>query len=261
MSITYIKKIKKIIVFYQTIFYNHFMNLYKEPLSRFLISYNLCSQRSAKNFVKNNEVVVNGNSIKDASFLVDTENDTVIVGGKILPQVKHKYIMLNKREGVECSTVSDSHKTVYDLLKGNFNETELYKLKCVGRLDNNTSGLLLLSTNGTFVNQLTSPENEVEKTYFVKLRDSITDKKSYVLKAEKGIEIPPENKSPAFISKSAFIKWLSDDSLEITVTEGKFHEIRRIFSALGNYVVKLKRLKMGDFILDETLNEGEFKFL
>ena len=82
-----------------------------------------------------------------------------------------------------------------------------------------------------------------------------------LLKAEKGIEIPPENKSPAFISKSAFIKWLSDDSLEITVTEGKFHEIRRIFSALGNYVVKLKRLKMGDFILDETLNEGEFKFL
>ena len=156
------------------------MNLYKEPLSRFLISYNLCSQRSAKNFIKNNEVVVNGNSIKDASFLVDTENDTVIVGGKILPQVKHKYIMLNKPEGVVCSTVSDSHKTVYDLLKGNFNETELYKLKCVGRLDNNTSGLLLLSTNGTFVNQLTSPENKVEKTYFVKLRDSITDKKSYV---------------------------------------------------------------------------------
>lgn len=237
------------------------MNLYKEPLSRFLISFNLCSQRSAKNFVKNNEVLVNGNSIKDASFLIDTENDIVKAGGKILPQVKHTYIMLNKPEGVVCSTVSDSHKTVYDLLKGKFDETELYNLKCVGRLDNSTSGLLLLSTNGTFVNQLTSPENNVEKTYFVKLQDPVADKESYLLKARKGIEIPPEKKSPSFISKPAFIKWFSDNTLEITVTEGKFHEIRRIFSALGNYVVKLKRLKMGDFILDESLNEGEFKVL
>lgn len=232
----------------------------KEPLSRFLIFNKLCSQRSTKNFVKNNEVTVNRKLIKDASFLIDTENDSIEVNKKILPSVKHVYLMINKPEGVVCSTVSDSHKTVYDLLKRNFDEQKLYALKCVGRLDNDTSGLLLLSTNGTFVNQLTAPENNVEKVYRVKLRDPVNDKDAYTINAEKGIIIPPEKKSPSFVSKPAFIKWLSDDTLEITVTEGKFHEVRRIFSALGNFVIKLKRIRMGDFLLGD-LEEGDYKIL
>lgn len=237
------------------------MEFSKESLSRFLIAHNLCSQRSAKNFLKNNCVCVNNVHVSDASFLTDSEKDEVSVNGKIIPSVKHICVMLNKPCGFVCSSVSDSHSTVYDLLKGKIDIPDVCDLKCVGRLDNDTSGLLLLSTNGSFVKSLTDPQNEIEKTYFVRLRDSVSDKDAYIKMAASGIEIPPEKKSPGFKSRPAVLKWLTDDSLEITVTEGKFHEVRRIFSALENHVVELKRIRIGNFVLDEKLKEGEFKVL
>lgn len=235
------------------------MTSLKEPLSRVLINQKLTSQRSAKNFIKNNEVLINGTRIFEASFPVDSEKDEVIVNSKKLSPVIHQTLMLNKPRGVVCSTVSDSHCTVYDLLKRKFDGPDLFKFKCAGRLDCDTSGLLILSTNGTLIKVLTDPQNNVEKKYYVKLRDAVSDKKLYSEKIAAGIEIPPEKKSPGFTSRSAKLEWISCDEVFITVTEGKFHEVRRIFAALDNQVMELKRIQMGDFFLDENLREGEIK--
>lgn len=238
------------------------MEFTKEPVSRFLINSSVCSQRNAKNFIKNNEVLINGIRISESSFLIDSENDVVTVNKKRIPSVKHTYLMLNKPQGVVCSTVSDSHSTVYDLLRGKIPEYIIDRLKCAGRLDSDTTGLLLMSTNGSFVNALTDPDNKITKTYSVKLRDKVNpqEQNEYSKIVSLGVKIPPEKKSPAFTSKPAELKWISEDSVEITVTEGKFHEVRRIFSALGNFVIELKRLSMGDFLLGELL-EGEVKAL
>lgn len=235
------------------------MTSLKEPLSRVLINQKLTSQRSAKNFIRNNEVLINGMRIFEASFPVDSEKDEVIVNSKKLSPVIHQTLMLNKPRGVVCSTVSDSHCTVYDLLKRKIDGPDLFKFKCAGRLDCDTSGLLILSTNGTLVKVLTDPQNNVEKKYYVKLRDAVSDKKLYSEKIAAGIEIPPEKKSTGFTSRSAKLEWISCDEVFITVTEGKFHEVRRIFAALNNQVMELKRIQMGDFFLDENLREGEFK--
>lgn len=238
------------------------MEFTKEPVSRFLINSLICSQRNAKIFIKNNEVLVNEKRVIESSTLIDSENDVVTVNEKIIPAVKHTYLMLNKPKGVVCSTVSDSHTTVYDLLKGKLADQIIVKLKCAGRLDCDTTGLLLMSTNGSFINALTDPDKKIQKTYIVKLRDKVNldQQKIYSKNAALGLKIPSEKKSPEFISKPAHLNWISEDCVEITVTEGKFHEVRRIFSALENFVVELKRVRMGDFSLEE-LSEGEIKVL
>lgn len=234
---------------------------FKESLSRILINQKICSQRCAKNFIKKNEILVNGEKIDDSGFLIDSENDEIFVNGVKLQKIHHIYLMMNKPCGVVCSTKSDSHKTVFDLLREKLPKLDLTNLKCVGRLDSDTSGLLLFSTNGTFVKEMTAPEKKVEKTYFVRLKNFVSakEKDEYSKKIENGFLLNPEKKSPAFFCKSAKISWISDKTLEITVTEGKFHEVRRIFSTLGNSVVELKRIKIGDFVLDKNLHEGEIK--
>lgn len=249
-------------MYYHILIYTLFV-IYRESLSRFLISHKCCTQRNAKQFIKNNYVTVNSKLEKEASFSVDSYNDRIELNGIKLPSVNHIYIMLNKPCGVVCSKVSDSHKTVFSLLENIHGEVFFEKLKCVGRLDCDTKGLLLFSTNGSFINDMTSPLKEIQKTYYVKLAQKTDEKLRhlYFEKIAKGFLLKAEKKSPAFITKPASIEWLSDFELNITVTEGKFHEIRRIFFALGNFVIELKRLSMGNFILDENLKEGQFKFL
>lgn len=264
------------------------MFTYPETLGRVLIHHKLCSQRTAKKFVEKNQILVNGSPVVSVGAFINVEQDELSVNGKIFPCYNHFYLMMNKPLGVVCSTVSDSHKTVFDLLNHNQNfknrldkiinnpdgefsssisfsntETVLQNLKCVGRLDSDTSGLLLFSTNGTFVNAMTAPENNVSKKYFVRLRHSVPAHKQseYCAKIEKGFLLPAEKKSPAFVSRPGKASWLSDSTLEITVTEGKFHEVRRIFSGLGNFVVELKRVGFGEFVLPQELNKGEIKFL
>ena len=176
---------------------------------------------------------------------------------------KYFYFLMNKKAGEVCSTVSDSHKTVYE----NFPKDALFsgkaKLHSVGRLDCDTEGLLIFTNDGKLSNFLTRPENKIEKTYFVRLRDFLTTEKQreYSEKVKNGVILPPEKKSPEQKSLGAKLEWISENECEITLIEGKFHEIKRIFRSLENEVVYLKRIKFAGIEIDENLEKGKWRNL
>ncbi len=172
---------------------------------------------------------------------------------------------MNKPCGYVCSAVSDSHKTVYELLPEALqklvrNAKRGERLHTVGRLDCNSSGLLLFTNDGKFSDRLTRPQNKIEKCYQLILRDEVDDiqKKEYEKRLSKGILLPPEKKAPEEVCQSAGITFLTDKTCRITVTEGKFHEVRRMMLALGNRVEALQRISFGPYTLPENLKEGDY---
>lgn len=237
--------------------------LFSEPLSLVFVQNKFCSKRSVKTFFKNNLICVNQKKVSEPKTLINIADDVISVNGKTLNFLQHIYVMMNKPRGAVCSTVSDSHKTVFDLFKGHFSDSEIKRLKCAGRLDCESTGLLIFSTNGSFVNKITSPENKIKKTYYVKLQKKVLPdlQTEYSRKAMTGIFIPPEKKSDGFFLKDAQIEWLTEDSCNVIISEGKFHEVRRLFLALDNYVIELKRVQTGGIKLDENLCPGQFKIL
>ncbi len=181
----------------------------------------------------------------------------------------HIYLMMNKPLGAVCATASDSHTTVYSFLdddkkKQASSAPRGCRLHTVGRLDSESSGLLLLTTDGRFSHHITSPESAIKKTYLVTLKtpvDTAAGQENYIKKCAAGLPLPPDHKAPEDHSAPAHLEWLSATQCRITVTEGKFHEVRRIFLALGNEVVSLKRLAIGALTLDENLAPGQWRKL
>lgn len=238
--------------------------LFCEKLSRVLINYKFCSERSVSTFFKNNQIFVNHIKITDSGFMVDSGTDEITINEKSLEKSQNHYYLMNKPKGFVCSTTSDSHKTVYSLFSPELLQPEnLGKLHSVGRLDCDTTGLLLFTTNGNFSHILSNPKSDIKKKYYVKLEKEITEKDFciYTQKCKKGIFIKEEKKSPSFISKPSELEWISKNECFITVTEGKFHEVKRIFNALGNSVIELERKSMGCFILEDSLKPGEYRHL
>lgn len=176
---------------------------------------------------------------------------------KSIPPKNPVYLIMNKPKGYVCSTVSDRHKTVYELLP------EEYKhLNTVGRLDSETTGLLIFTNDGMYNHQLTSPENHISKTYEIILEKEVTEKEQedYKNQAEKGILLPAEKKAPEYFAKDMHLEWISTKKCLLTIKEGKFHQVRRTFIALGNKVLELKRIKIGNLEL-KSLQEGEITLI
>lgn len=245
-----------------------------EPVDHILVRAGFCSDRSFKTFIKTHKVQIKRNgasfkaevlvAVEDRNLCADSDLDTILVDGKEIQIPEHLYILLNKPEKVVCSRVSDSHKTVFDFLSEEIRNHAFYeKLHVAGRLDSDSRGLVLLTTNGKFSSSLSKPETHVDKTYSVKLRDSVSRKlqKEYKDAFKKGMDLPPEKKGKAFRTKPATVIFPEgdfSDSAKVTVSEGKFHQVRRMFAALGNEVVDLKRMAIGEIELPENLGEGEF---
>lgn len=182
---------------------------------------------------------------------------------KHIPKIKF-YFLMNKKSGFVCSTVSDRRQTVYVAFpKDILADENGAKLHSVGRLDADTEGLLLFTNDGKLSDFLTRPQNKIEKTYLVGLKNSVSssEQKNYAKKAENGLVLPPEKKAGEQKSGGAKIDWLNENECKITLTEGKFHEVKRIFRALGNEVVFLRRIKMAGLVLDESLKSGEYRTL
>lgn len=171
------------------------------------------------------------------------------------------YFLMNKAAGQVCSSVSDSHPTVYEQFPPQLLESNGAKLHSIGRLDCDTEGLLLFTNDGKLSDFLSRPENKIEKTYFVRLKNSVTknQRKEYCRLAKSGLILPAEKKAPEQNSAGAKIEWLGATECKITVTEGKFHEIKRIFRALGNEVTYLKRIRFAALELDESLGAGKWR--
>lgn len=169
---------------------------------------------------------------------------------------------MNKAAGTVCSTVSDRRRIVYEA----FPQSVLIdengaRLHSVGRLDADTEGLLLFTNDGKLSNFLTRPESKIEKTYLVELASPVceAEQKIYAEKAAAGLVLPAEKKACEQKSGGARILWRGETECEISLCEGKFHEVKRIFRALGNEVKKLKRIKFAGLALPEDLGAGDFR--
>ncbi len=178
------------------------------------------------------------------------------------------YIIMNKPEGYVCSAVSDSHKTVYELLPSEFQELVQNakrgeRLHTIGRLDCNTSGLLIVTNDGIFSHNISAPEKHINKIYEVELKNSVLKEEQiiYQKKAFQGIVLPAEKKYGEQKSSPMTITFKSESKCFIELSEGKFHQVKRTFSALGNEVINLCRIKIGKLELNKNLKPGDYKIL
>ncbi len=217
-------------------------------LQVFLSRSGISSRRASKNIISSGRIKVNGKKVFSVSFKIDPEKDKVFLDDRTIAPKEKVYIMLNKAKGV-TTTKSDpfADKTVMECLPYEFRH-----LNPVGRLDKDTTGLLLLTNDGELINKLTHPRYMVEKLYRVKLDKKLTlqDKK----RIEKGIILDGRNTSPCKIRLKEGL------NLEITIHEGRKRQIKRMFKKIGYKVIALKRLKEGDLNLG-SLPEGKWRFL
>ena len=208
-----------------------------------------------KKLIREGGVSVNGETIKDPKIHVDPEKDEVTVFGEQVEYKEFIYLMMNKPPGVISATEDLFDQTVVDLLTP---EDAIYRPFPVGRLDKDTRGLLLLTNDGKLAHQLLSPKKEVPKTYYALVDGTVTaeDQKAF----EHGVTLDDGYKTkPARLEilRSGEIR----SEIELTITEGKYHQVKRMFEAVGKKVVYLKRMKMGPLRLDDNLQAGEYREL
>ena len=211
----------------------------------------LDTRRNIKRNAKKGALVINGEVVKDTSTKVDPDIDEVFYMGIFVEYFKNIYIMMNKPAGYLSATI-DEEPTVIDLVDDFYKTLDL---SIAGRLDKDTTGLLILSTDGKFIHKITSPNSNIEKTYEVDTRDLIDE--SLIEEFAKGVYISEDD----YTARPAKLEILDDKKALVKVTEGKFHLVKRLFSNLGNEVVGLKRIAIGDLKLDPFLNEGGYREL
>ncbi len=218
-------------------------------LDRLVADSGALTRSEARKQIKNGCVTVDGIVVRDISAHVD-ENCTLCIGGSEVHYSEFMYLMLNKPQGYVSATEDKKQKTVLDLLDPSFSR---YNLFPVGRLDIDTVGFLLLTNDGALAHRLTAPSKDFGKTYFVRLEKIISDEEISML--EEGVDIG------GLITKPAKVERMSENEILLTITEGKFHQIKRMAKAVENEVIYLKRLSYGDLFLDETLEEGDYRHL
>ena len=215
-------------------------------LDRFLANSGAGTRNEVKKMIREGIVSVNGETVKKGSVQVDEDNDSVCIGYDRIINHRYVYFMLNKPAGY-ISATEGNEPTVMDLIGEPYNGM----FPC-GRLDRDTEGLLLITNDGPLAHALLSPSRHVEKEYFVRLRGPIGTQYADRLKA--GIVI-----SGGYRCMPADMKQLSEDTCTVILREGKFHEIKRMFEALGNQVEYLQRLRMKNLVLDEDLQPGDYR--
>jgi len=223
-------------------------------LDKALANQGFGSRKVVKKFIRKGLVAVNEETVKDGSMKVNPEIDQITVNGQLLKYRKYIYLMLNKPIGVVSATRDPVEKVVIDLLDPEYQKFSLFP---AGRLDKDTEGLILLTNDGDLSHRLLSPKNEVEKVYEAKIRGQVTE--DDVEQFQNGIEL-----KDGYVTKSANLEILNSSHLshvKITIKEGKYHQIRRMFAALGKKVVELKRLQLGPLKLDPLLKQGEYREL
>lgn len=188
----------------------------------------------------------------------------------VLSPKSHLYILMNKPKDCVCSRVSDKSQTVYEVLElalsklgEKIPQEQLKSLSSLGRLDKDTTGLLLFSTNGSFNHFVTDEKNKIPKTYYVKLKKSLTKNQQmeYKKKLEDGIWLEAEKKAKKVFVKNQKVHWKSENTCFFTIEQGIFHQVRRSFLTLGNEVVELHRMKIGDLEIPTDLKFGDVKVL
>jgi 23S rRNA pseudouridine2605 synthase len=225
----------------------------EQRLQKVMADAGVASRRKAEELIKAGRVTVNGAVIRELGTKVDPERDHVKVDGQHLkPAPPHVYLMLNKPKGV-VSTLTDpeGRPTVADLLRG-----VRMRVFPVGRLDYDSEGLMLLTNHGELAQALLHPRYHVPKTYLVKVKGVLTDEE--IEKLETGVSLEDGPTGPAQVRKIR--KAAQNSWIDITIHEGRTHQVKRMVEAVGHFVLKLKRVRFGPLALND-LEAGEFRYL
>ncbi len=235
-----------------------------QRIDKILATCGFGTRKEAKNLLHTGTVTVDGKVVTVADTQVDPNVQEIAVDGEVLNIRHHVYLMLNKPANVVSSTKDGEHQTVLDLLDKEYNHRfPGGEIHMVGRLDIDTEGLLLLTTDGSLTHRLTSPKNHISKKYFVRLKEGVSpaEAENYKEKFGAGIEVPRESSEEAFVAKPAELEWLNPEESSVaeaylTIYEGKYHQVKRMFAAMGNEVIYLKRVAVGELQLDPNLASG-----
>lgn len=220
-------------------------------LDKFLAETTGLTRSQAVKVLRQSAVTVNGKIEKSGAAKVSPDDEIYYDGERLMWVENGQYIMLHKPQGYICSHEDGDYPTIYQF----FDYPLSARLHSAGRLDVDTTGLVLLTDDGQWSHRITSPKFHCEKTYLVTLADPV--EANYVQACADGILLRGE-KEP---TKPATLEILDDYNVNLTLSEGRYHQVKRMFAALGNKVVALHRWKIGNVVLDEHLAEGEFRSL
>ncbi|VTU05901.1 pseudouridine synthase [Actinobacillus porcinus] len=218
-------------------------------LDKFLAEQTGLTRSQAAKVLRQGAVEINGEIEKSGAVKVSPADEIIFDGERLEWVVGNQYFMLNKPQNCVCSHDDGDYPTVYHF----FDYPLAGRLHTAGRLDADTTGLVLLTDDGQWSHCITSPKHHCEKTYLVTLADPVES--HYQTACEQGILLRGE-KAP---TKPAKLEILDDYNVNLTISEGRYHQVKRMFAALGNKVVALHRWRVGNVVLDEQLEEGEFR--
>lgn len=224
-----------------------------ERLDKFLASQNLGSRKEVTSLIRKGTVTVNGVPVTDGARKLVPETDRVTVNGEEIRYRKFLYLMMNKPKGVLSATEDSRARTVLDLLPPELCRRGLFP---AGRLDKDTTGLLIITDDGDFAHRMLSPKSHVYKLYEAVTRRPVTESDIAAFRA--GVSQGGQRFAPARLwqeERNGF------QAAMVEIREGKFHQVKRMFQAVDNEVISLKRLKIGGLWLDETLSVGEARLL
>ncbi len=207
-------------------------------------------KKMCEKYLKEKRVKVNGMVVNKPNTVIKELKDQVVVDDCLLEYEEYIYLMMNKRGGYVSATQDNFQVTIFEDIK----EYKNRDLRIVGRLDKDTEGLLLITDDGDFIHHLTSPKHSIDKTYFVGFEGSYPGNIEQMF--EDGILL-----DDGYKCLPAKIKIINNRKCEITIQEGKFHQVKRMCAACGMKVVYLKRLSIGKLKLDENLKIGEYRKL
>jgi 16S rRNA pseudouridine516 synthase len=219
-------------------------------LDKYIASVTDLSRQDVKKAIKAGKVSIAGQVANNSATKIAVD-EVVELEGQPLREAKSRYFMLYKPLGYVCSQKDSEHTTVFELL----DEDNLDKLHIAGRLDIDTTGLVLLTDDGNWSHRITSPKAQCKKTYLLETVDPITNES--VKSLERGVQLKNEKN----LTLPASVELIDEQSARLMITEGKYHQVKRMFAAVGNKVDVLHRERIGNIELDEDLLPGEYRML
>ncbi len=220
-------------------------------LDKFLGNMGKGTRSQVKKLISNGKVTVNGVIVKSAKTQIDAAVDTISVTGQIIIYRPYIYLMLNKARGCISSTEKGLTPTVLDCVPAKYRHYNLFPF---GRLDKDTTGLLIISNDGQMAHKLLSPNKHVTKTYRVTCRETITEQQIDKLKS--GVIIANH-----YLTKPAEVRIVDEGVIDLTICEGKYHQVKQMLKAVDNAVLELDRIRFAGIDLDETLMRGQTRLL
>ena len=224
----------------------------KLRLDKYLADMKIGTRSEVKKMIGKGLICVNGNIVKKPEVKIDTDTDTVLCQNQRVSYAQYEYFMLNKPAGVVSATEDKRQETVLDLI-----DCKRKDLFPVGRLDKDTEGLLLITNDGALAHRLLAPGKHVDKVYYAKIDGEVTKEDAAAFR--EGVDIGDDKKT--LPGELKILKSGPASEIELTIHEGRFHQVKRMFLAVGKEVTFLKRLSMGSLVLDADLEPGEYREL